>query len=42
MKCNILNKDFYNFDKTGFMIGIVFIAIVIINIKKIYNKSKSI
>ena len=39
-KYYILNSDYYNFDKTNFIIEIIYIIIIIIiNIKK-YNKSE--
>ena len=39
MKYNILNRDFYNFDKIDFIIEIIYIIIIVINTER-YNKSK--
>ena len=39
MKYNILIRDFYNFDKIDFIIEIIYIIIIIINIKW-NNKNK--
>ena len=41
MKYSILNRDFYNFNKTSFIIGIIYIAMIITNSEK-YNRNKSI
>ena len=41
MKYSILNRDFYNFNETDFIIGIIYIVIIVISIEK-YNRSKSI
>jgi hypothetical protein len=40
-KYNIIDSDFYNFDKTGFIIGIISLAIVITRVDR-RSKSKAV
>jgi hypothetical protein len=40
-KYSIINSDFYNFDKTGFMIGIISLVIVVTRADR-YSKGKAV
>ncbi|CAD6442470.1 0c0cf7fa-382f-469a-8b4f-1e978e6b272a [Sclerotinia trifoliorum] len=34
MKYNIVDSDFYNFDETGFMMGIIYLGMVVTNAER--------
>jgi hypothetical protein len=38
---NILDYDFYNFDKTGFMIGVICITIIVTRANR-YSRGKAV